>query len=384
MRTKSTLTLVSGILALAACSSVDGDRDVGTSGDDDVTVKEVASGLHTETASSELGTVTFRAGRGGETEKIIGTNDLTVVRNDGANLPAKYRDLVDAFGLISMGCTATHIGNGIVLTAGHCFNAPSTRRNNVACSESIQWGLRVDKAAYMTSRCQTILAYETNDDRDYAILRVSPAPTPKIDVDLSGRPATNTTLTIFGHPQARPLEWSQTCPLKPGSTGNWGADQFSHQCDTEPGNSGSTVLADDTLRIVGIHDGGLDPWNYGTYLVDTPIAEFVGGTAGTGGTAGGSGTGGTAGGSGTGGTGGSGGTACPIRDGHGPSEVDSRQYLGRRRRPARRLRRGCHPRPSRFRRRSATPTAATSRSRSSRRPARRTSSPTGAAEARTT
>jgi hypothetical protein len=35
-----------------------------------------------------------------------------------------------------------------------------------------------------------------------------------VQVDLKARAATGTPITIFGHPQARPLEWSQTCVLE--------------------------------------------------------------------------------------------------------------------------------------------------------------------------
>jgi len=211
-------------------------------------------------------------------EKIIGSNELTPVLNDGANIPAKYRSMIDAFGKISMGCTATHIGNGLAITAGHCFEAPEKRIDNKPCDNiTIDWGYRKDKAPYLRSKCVVILAAELNDQRDYAIFRVDVAPPVSVELDLSARPKSGTAITIFGHPQLRPLEWSQTCTLESSTNGNWGKDQFSHQCDTEPGNSGSTVIDDTTLKIVGIHDGGRVPWNYATFLVNTPIREFVDG-----------------------------------------------------------------------------------------------------------
>src|SRR5262245_19960319 len=86
-----------------------------------------------------------------ERGKIIGANDLVVVQRDGDNIPAKYRSLVDAFGVISLGCTTTHTGGGLVLTAGHCFSAPPERKNNVPCRDvTVKWGVRVDKSAYLT------------------------------------------------------------------------------------------------------------------------------------------------------------------------------------------------------------------------------------------
>ena len=208
--------------------------------------------------------------------KVIGTNDFVVVKENGANLPEKYRGLPNAFGIISMGCTATHIGDGVVLTAGHCFNAPSTRKNNFACaSTTVRWGVRTDSPAYLTSKCTTVYAAQQSRDIDYAIFQVDVAPPVKVDVDLSGRPAYESSITIFSHPHLRPLEWSQLCVVKPSTNGGWGVNQFSHQCDTDPGSSGATILDDASLKVVGIHDGGIAPWNYGTFLTDTPLAEVL-------------------------------------------------------------------------------------------------------------
>ena len=246
-------------LSLAACGAVNAQRE-------------------TRTALTSHGPVTFRAFVGDDSvlEKIIGNNDLIPVINNGANIPEKYRPLINAFGLISMGCTATHIGNGLVLTAGHCFSAPETRSSLADCSKfSVKWGLRKDADPYLVSKCTEILAYELNDTRDYTIFKVDQVPTAYVKVDLSAKAEIGTKITIFGHPQARPLEWSQTCTVQPSANGPWGADQFSHQCDTEPGNSGSTVIDDETLKVIGIHDGGRIPWNYATVLLDTPIAEFA-------------------------------------------------------------------------------------------------------------
>lgn len=219
----------------------------------------------------------------GEQAKIIGANDLRSVLEDGARLSdgraldPRYRALVDAFGTISMGCTATHIGGGLVLSAGHCFDAPSSGMRNQACGNvTVRWGVRRDKAAYLTSRCTEIVDARLSRDIDYAIFRVSPAPAAKVDVDLSARPPVGRRITIFGHPQLRPLEWSGTCTVQSGLAVGYGQRHFAHQCDTEAGSSGSTVLDDTTLRVIGIHDGGSPSWNYASYLFDTPLKNYVG------------------------------------------------------------------------------------------------------------
>ena len=54
-------------------------------------------------------------------DKIIGANDLVVVSPNKENIPFKYRDLVEAIGMMDVGCTVTHIGSGYAVTAGHCI-----------------------------------------------------------------------------------------------------------------------------------------------------------------------------------------------------------------------------------------------------------------------
>jgi hypothetical protein len=217
--------------------------------------------------------------------KVVGTSELTPVAGDGSNLAARYRPTLDAFGLLAFDegrnhCTVTHVGGGIVLTAGHCFDAGATRADDVACPAgyALEWGLRVDRAAYLTSSCERILAMQHTGDIDYAILRVSPVPAAAVRPDLASRPATGTSITVFSYPSHRPLEWSQTCKVEavPSADGGAaGANEFLHECDTQPASSGATVLDDATLAVVGIHDGAWKGVNYATYLADTPLAELL-------------------------------------------------------------------------------------------------------------
>jgi hypothetical protein len=223
-------------------------------------------------------------------EQIVGENDLVPVLSDGANVPDKYRPLLDAFGLISVGCTATHIGDGLMLTAGHCLlertpgtTVPSERMNDVPCAEvAVTWGVRVDTPGYLTSKCDVVLALQWTKDRDYAIARVSPVPRAKVDVHFAARPENDTGLTMFSHPRRRPLEWSKTCPLKSGPLAlAFGIDKFLHQCDAERGSSGAPLLDDTSLDVIGIMNGSggstlsPEPWNIATFLANTPIGEFV-------------------------------------------------------------------------------------------------------------
>lgn len=197
---------------------------------------------------------------------VIGEDDLVSVDEDGGNVPERYRALLDAIGLLApLDCTASHIGGGLVLTAGHCLAG-------VDCSELlVRWALRGSRAG-STSRCVEVLAAAHDGGADYAVLRVSPIPGAAIPIAPCSAPAPGTAVTIFSHPEQKPLAWSNTCMIEPGAAAGRGGIEFAHACDTRIGSSGAPVIDDTTLRVVGIHDGGFESWNYGTFV--SPIPYF--------------------------------------------------------------------------------------------------------------
>jgi len=225
-------------------------------------------------------------------EKIIGDNDLVPVDATASNIPVKYQSLVDAFGKISMGCTATHIGNGYVLTAGHCFWAGEVPTKDQACADTeIQWGLRQGATPYMVSKCEKIVIAQWSGKNDFAVIKVSPIPPVAIAPEMERRAATGDTVTIFSHPDGRPLEWSRLCGVEYKVHPGLPEGTIQHQCDTNPGSSGATIINALTLKVIGIHDGGLagdseadpaDPnspismgMNYGTYIQNSPLGDTL-------------------------------------------------------------------------------------------------------------
>ncbi len=227
-----------------------------------------------------------------EIEKIIGENDLVPVDATASNIPLKYQPLVDAFGKISMGCTATHIGNGYVLTAGHCFWAGEVPAKDQACAGvEIEWGLRAGNSPYMTSKCEKIVIAQWGGQNDYAVMKVSPIPPVAIAPDMDRRAATGDTVTIFSHPDGRPLQWSRLCGIEYQIHPDLPQGSIQHQCDTNPGSSGATIINALTMKVIGIHDGGIageagaDPsnpsspvttgMNYGTYIQNSPLGETL-------------------------------------------------------------------------------------------------------------
>ena len=205
---------------------------------------------------------------------IIGDNDLVPVNRDGGNVPARYRASLDGFGRLLVGgaaCSATHVGGGIAISAGHCFNAPNQRVDDRPCPNTkVEWGYR-GGAITLVSNCTRILAMRVGGNQDYAIFRVSPVPSVTLDVKLDSPPTNGLPLTIFSHPQAKPLNWSRTCSVMSS-----GGTEISYQCDTQGGSSGASVLRDDTLQVVGIHWGGGGNSNVATKLTSTPLGEFLG------------------------------------------------------------------------------------------------------------
>lgn len=215
--------------------------------------------------------------------KIIGTNSMRSVFADNTNIPFKYKRVLEAVGLISMGCTGTHIGNGLVLTAGHCFDATAIRQKKQNCDGvQVFWGVRVGKAPTSVSNCKQVLVLQQSDKKDYALLKVDNPPRAYLPVRLQGRVQVGQRITIFSHPFKNPLMWSGVCEVKRSVNAQIPMQMIQHQCDTNPGSSGATILDAETLEIVGIHDGGWISetgngvgYNYGTHIDSTLIPAVL-------------------------------------------------------------------------------------------------------------
>lgn len=207
--------------------------------------------------------------------KVIGRDDFVPVGTRAFNIPSALRPVVDAMGMISMGCTATHIGANLVLTAGHCFNAPEFVVENTPCSDiTVTWGFRGSSDGFMVSQCKRILAMQMTDGLDWAILQVDRAPRTFVKID--PRPLRlGTALTIFSHPEMRSLRWSKTCRFVRPPNFPFGTKSMYHRCDTNPGSSGATILDAQSLAVVAIHDGGDMQVNYGTFLSAIPLQQIL-------------------------------------------------------------------------------------------------------------
>lgn len=189
-----------------------------------------------------------------ETKVVIGSNDLTYYN---------ARDRISgAIGIMArIGCTATHIGEGYVVTAGHCVT-------HSTCSSlfDVTWGYtEANRKGQGVSKCTKVLAREFNDERDYAIIKVENPPKYSFPLNLQDRPQKGDELTIYSHPMSRPLSWSGWCKNK----GDFDGKRFAYTCDTEGGSSGAVVL-NKKMQVVGVHNVGAasSGVNAGTYAKD--------------------------------------------------------------------------------------------------------------------
>ena len=207
--------------------------------------------------------------------KIIDDNDLLPIKES-----KETQHITKAMGMMNLGCTVTHIGQGLAITAGHCFypfkfSGIATDETCASDDYDINWGVTINNDAYMTSDCERIILLEHSSQKDYALFSVDPSPHFAIPIQLDTNDQTNQAITIFSFPQKRPLEWSGWCTIEdfiPFSDKN----QFSYSCDTEGGSSGASVL-NDQLEIIGIHNYYSAELNRNgaTFIHQTDIANYI-------------------------------------------------------------------------------------------------------------
>lgn len=220
---------------------------------------------------------------------IVGADDRVAIGAETADVPERLRALAPAIGRMwiqleegRFTCTATYLGNGLAVTAGHCFSPNGTPRDESAapCENiEVEWGVTWEDArrarsfdpshpardmsekdpgvVTLRTRCQTRLAVQYDDAMDFALFRIDGSGgEPAVAVQVSAGPLVpGTPLTSLGYSRGRPLRWSGACTL--GEVSPVRPRMFQHDCDTTQGNSGATLLDARTLQIVGIHNGGV-------------------------------------------------------------------------------------------------------------------------------
>lgn len=227
-----------------------------------------------------------------EPDRIIGTNDLVLVKPDFSNIPAKFKSSMNAIGKLSSGCTVTHIGQGYAITAGHCFWQTffdeELKQNEKCSDETITWAWTDGSANNAVSQCLEVVAMQRSDadNFDFAIMKISNPPAAKIDVEWKKKPRAGSFVTIFSYPEEAPLSWSKYCRIKTLTAKDVLPSLMHHVCDTLTGSSGAAVLDIVSGKIVALHksgdgetldDGTMTPAveNYAMYITQSPMKNLL-------------------------------------------------------------------------------------------------------------
>ncbi len=225
-------------------------------------------------------------------DRIIGTNDLVLVKTDLSNIPVKFKSSMAAVGKLSSGCTVTHIGQGYAVTAGHCFWQTffdeELKLNEKCSDETITWAWTEGSTNNKTSQCLEVIAMQRSeaDNVDFAIMKISDAPTAQIEIEWKKKPKVGSFVTIFSYPEEAPLSWSKYCRIKKITGKDVLPGLMHHVCDTLAGSSGAAVLDVVSGKIVGLHksgdgetleDGTTTPAveNYAMYITQSPMRNLL-------------------------------------------------------------------------------------------------------------
>jgi V8-like Glu-specific endopeptidase len=153
-------------------------------------------------------------------------------------------------------CSGFMYGKNLLMTNEHCVNSTQLCRSTVAIFHYQLENGQMDSGDQY--RCTEFIA--ANRDLDYALLKLEGSPGEQwgtLPLSHDGVKA-NEPLMIIQHPGGRPKMISLiNCTSKePIADGIKSASDFTHECDTEHGSSGSPVL---TLngRVIGLHHFGV-------------------------------------------------------------------------------------------------------------------------------
>lgn len=170
-------------------------------------------------------------------------------------------------------CTATHLGRGIFLTAGHCIDQQEglTGFRSSPCPQDLL--LYGDT----TPRRCNVVAFGYDTTNDFALLEVvdgaalAGRPGLPVDYAIDWARVKKRWIRLFGYSrgQLRANLWCEA-NYDPKS------GRLIHSCDTEGGDSGSALIDLMTGHVVGVHGGGLTTGkNYGFPIGRIPWAETL-------------------------------------------------------------------------------------------------------------
>lgn len=187
--------------------------------------------------------------------------------DDRVDLDARMHRTIARFGK----CTATHVGRGYFLTAGHCVREDRGFEGyrSSPCPHALGWG--EDEGGPCT-----VELYRYDDEHDYALLRLKDPslsdglPLAPIDYQFDWKKMRQRPLVVAGYSKGT-LQKDARC------SGSIATDTLvKHDCTTEPGDSGSALVDKETMHVIGVHGGALDSGaNYGCPVQIIPWAQSL-------------------------------------------------------------------------------------------------------------
>ena len=205
----------------------------------------------------------------------------TPVSADGSNLAPNLREIAKAVGFTCSGCTAFYIGDGLVVTDGHCLHGkpaqgvtldPLTDLNCGEMSVKLGWVFGRDDSS--SHRCTRIVSYLFSSqekygsagDYDIAVLKIDGVPTTKIalsdEVVMAGD-----KVAVLHHAGQKPMQY-QECSVLSTSAPHW----ITTDCELGGGASGAPVISLKTNSVIGIFKNSL---GQATDLTKGHIAKIV-------------------------------------------------------------------------------------------------------------
>lgn len=225
-------------------------------------------------------------------DQIIGDNNLVLVKQDLSNVPLRFKKILPAIGRLSSGCTVTHIGNNMAITAGHCFWQTFydnlVYQNEDCSTDTVEW-MKLDQSQpNLVSQCLKIISTQRDElaGIDYALILLDKAPTVVVPMDFrtSSKRLLGREITLFSYPDESALSWSGFCQISKPDEQHL-SKLLTHQCDTLAGSSGAPLIDVKTLKIVGLHiSGDTNPFdasappprfNIGHYLSTSPLKNLL-------------------------------------------------------------------------------------------------------------
>ncbi|MBC7713129.1 MAG: trypsin-like peptidase domain-containing protein [Rhizobacter sp.] len=151
------------------------------------------------------------------------------------------------------GCTGFLVSPDVIATAGHCFQNEedcATKKIIFDVDSHNQTRNGYVVLSHNVYSCKEVLKSESNDDHDYALIRMERASKRlPLKLNKSGlKISDDASVFMIGHPLGLPLMLSKSAPV----SDNRGVSIFKTALDSFEGNSGSPVFNANTFEVEGI------------------------------------------------------------------------------------------------------------------------------------